>query len=324
MSVAELTITQLLAEYWTHDGDFLKSLWIDWFCPDDQLALRGRKLMMRVRELAGSPLFDTDRYRVFFKNLQDPEPCGEDQIHIVPLDGNSSLPSYVVSPPSTDGGMASYWLPPHDGKGDPVFGTGTWVEVLQSVFWVALPSSLISPVDAIPSGEETWPVVTLEDVHRAFAGIEADLFLMGEDIPSDRSKGIAEKLVIPENDILALYDAGFDPAPDLHRSRSLGVTKWGIVAVCDCHRWWTAPKTERRILPIPWRGIGWFKADTALRVLKGGSLPHAKFVQGFNWDWNAEIEMAPLSERDLWILCHGLRKLAEMVTGEALTMETEK
>lgn len=324
MPLAELTITQLLAEYWIHDGDLLKSLWFDWFCPDDQLARRGRNLMMRVRELAGSPLFDADCYRVFFKNLNEPEPFGEDQIHIVPMDESSSLPSFVVSPPSVDGGMASYWIPSPDGKGGPVYGIGTWAEVLQSVFWVPLPSSLLSPMDVIPPGEETWPVVTLEDVQRAFAGTESDLFRIGEDVPPERRKDIAEKLVISENDILALYDAGFDSAPDLHRSRSLAVTKWGIVAACDGHRWWMAPKKERRTLPIPWRGIGWLKADAHGRVLKCGSLPHAEFVPGFTWDWNAEIETAPLSERDMQIICNGVRKLAEMATGEELTGEPEK
>ncbi len=110
MSPTRLPISKLLAEYWTHDGDLLRNLWVDWFCPGDQLARRGRNLMMRVRELASSPLFDDHDYRVFFKNLHEPDPYGEDQIHIVPMDEGSALPSFVVSPPLTDGGMASYWL----------------------------------------------------------------------------------------------------------------------------------------------------------------------------------------------------------------------
>lgn len=77
MSPTRLPISKLLAEYWTHDGDLLRNLWVDWFCPGDQLARRGRNLMMRVRELASSPLFDDHDYRVFSRICMSRTPTGK-------------------------------------------------------------------------------------------------------------------------------------------------------------------------------------------------------------------------------------------------------
>lgn len=226
----------------------------------------------------------------------------------------------------TDGGMASYWLSSQKGKEGPVFGTGTWVEVLQSVFWVALPSSLISPVNAIPPGEKTWPVTTIENVRQAFSGIASDLFRVGDEMDPDRRKELAMKLVVSEQDVFALYDAGFDPASDLGRARCLIVTKCGIAVACDCQSYWAMAKRKRRTLLVPWHGIGWlqFQSGNDKRVLKCGSCSESKPVWNFQWDWDAEIEATKLSERDLRILCDGIRNLAETAMGEEVMTEPEK
>ncbi len=126
----DLSISQLLSMDWEHDDELLKSLWFDWFCPDGQLVGRARKLMPRVAELAGGLRFNKDLYRVFFKNLYEPRPSGEDQIHIVPFSDKMPFASFIVSPPRRKGGTASWWHTGPDGKDGPFLETGTWEDVL--------------------------------------------------------------------------------------------------------------------------------------------------------------------------------------------------
>ena len=125
----DLSISQLLAMDWEHDNELLKSLWFDWFCPDGQLVRRTRKLMPKVVELAGGLRFNKDLYRVFFKNLYEPRPSGEDQIHLVPINDKLPFPRYIVSPPRRKGGTASWWHTGPDGKDGPFLETGTWEDV---------------------------------------------------------------------------------------------------------------------------------------------------------------------------------------------------
>ena len=229
-----MSIKDLLIENWQHDADLLKSLWFVWFCPDDELPQRALKLMRRVRELVASPLIDDNRHRVFFKNLRDPQPNGEDQIHIVPLDGNSNLPSFSVTPPDSMDGVSSCWHP--DTNGNCVLTTGTWQEILRNVFSVFLLDSQISFTGKAERGDATWPSVTDEVATRALSGIESSSFSLGEAIPPQIRKRLAEKVLVEENVILAYYDSGHDSDPELHRSHWLAITRMGIVLTCDCCR----------------------------------------------------------------------------------------
>ena len=126
----DLSISQLLSMDWEHDDEILKSLWFDWFCPDGQLVRRARKLMPRVAELAGGLLINKELYRVFFKNLYEPRPSGEDQIHIVPFSDKMPFARFIVSPPRRKGGTASWWHTGPDGKDGLFLETGTWEDVL--------------------------------------------------------------------------------------------------------------------------------------------------------------------------------------------------
>lgn len=115
---------------WEHDGRLLKSLWSDWACPENQLVRRARKLMPVVQELARSPWLEPIPYGVFFKNIRGTRASGEEQIHIVPLNGKSAFPRYIVVPPRRKGGKASYGWTESGGKEIPPLKTGSWEDVL--------------------------------------------------------------------------------------------------------------------------------------------------------------------------------------------------
>ena len=317
--MTDLPVSKLLIENWRHDADLLKSLWFDWFCPDDQLPSRALKLMTRVHELVSSPLIDDDCYRVFFKNLRDPLPNGEDQIHLVPIDEASSLPRFTVTPPDSNDGMASCWHP--DANGHRVLTIGTWQEILRNVFAVFLLDSQISLTGKAERGKATWLSITKKVAARAFSGIDSNKFSLGEAIPLQVRKRLAGKMLTEWNEILAYYDSGYDPDPELHRSRWLAITRMGVALTCECRRAWTTGTLRKRTLLVEWPEIGWlqFESDEDRRVLKGGSMSGSEYHIG-KWIWDAEIEAEPLSERDLRILYHGIRELAEVATGEGFSL----
>lgn len=317
--MTDLPISKFMIENWRHDADLLKSLWFDWFCPDNELPKRALKLMQRVRELVASPLIDDNRHRVFFKNLRDPQPNGEDQIHIVPLDDNSNLPSFTVTPPDSKDGIATCWHP--DANGKRVLTTGSWQDILRNVFSVFLLDSQISFVGKVERGKATWLGVTNEVAVRALSGIESNSFSLGEAIPPQIRKRLAEKILVEENDILAYYDSGHDSDPELHRSRWLAITRMGIVLTCDCCREYTNGVKKTRTILVQWQEIGWlqFESDDDRRVLKCGSMSGNEYHIG-KWTWDAEIDAKSLSERDLSILYHGIRELAEVASGEGFSL----
>ena len=317
--MTDLPISKFMIENWPHDSDLLKSLWFDWFCPDDELPQRALKLMPRVHELCSSPIIEDDQYRVFFKNLFNPQPNGEDQIHLVPIDEDSPLPRFTVTPPDSKDGIAYCWHP--DSNGNRVLTTGTWQEILRSVFSVFLLDSQISFAGKAERGKATWLSVTKEVAAQAFSGIESHAFSIGDAIPSQARKRLAGKTLIEENEILAYYDSGHDSAPELHRSRWLAITRMGIIVTCECFREYTKKALKKQTLLVEWPEIGWlqFESDDGTRVLKGGSMSGGNYHVG-KWTWDAEIEASPLSERDLSILYHGIRELAEVATGEGFSL----
>ena len=95
----------------------------------------------------------------------------------------------------------------------------------------------------------------------------------------------------------------------------------GVALTCECRRAWTTGTLRKRTLLVEWPEIGWlqFESDEDRRVLKGGSMSGGNYHVG-KWTWDAEIEASPLSERDLFILYHGIRELAEVATGEGFSL----
>lgn len=100
MKNGQLSIDDLMSMDWAHDEPLVRSLWWDWFCPEDQLFRRGKRLLACLRGIADSPLFDKRRCRTFFKNIGLPEKGGRDHFYIEPMEETPGLPWFCVAPPN--------------------------------------------------------------------------------------------------------------------------------------------------------------------------------------------------------------------------------
>lgn len=104
--------------------------WFDWFCSDDALAGKTRKLASKVKKIARSPKVDTDKSYVFFKNNCPGSGTLYDDFRI--CDRKTGNVIYTVIPRSghySDHGAAQVYGKLPDGK----FGelvSGSWQDVL--------------------------------------------------------------------------------------------------------------------------------------------------------------------------------------------------
>lgn len=103
-------------------------LFFDWFCKDSSLTNKGRKLMQKLRAIAGSTKFDNDRTYVLFKNNCPLDGSLYDDLRICDLATGDVI--YTVVPSSGfrfNKGKAVIWGRENN-FAEPIL-EGTWREI---------------------------------------------------------------------------------------------------------------------------------------------------------------------------------------------------
>lgn len=119
------TISHILANFETYN---VMDLWYDWFCKDSSLERKGKDLLKKLKMIASSEKFDSDKCYVFFKNNCPCVGSLYDDFRICDKETGEVL--YCVVPRSghkCDNGMAKVYGVDNDFK-EPIV-KGTWRDI---------------------------------------------------------------------------------------------------------------------------------------------------------------------------------------------------